>query len=86
MSANCADIINADEEVINWIFSETLQVQEPESPTVPEEEQRESVLIGLGNGESCDGKGWKLVIFGTGRKASAPPAGLQLQFQCRGIR
>lgn len=44
------------------------------------------MLIGLGHGESCDGEDWKLVTFGTRRKASAPPADLQLQFQCLGIR
>lgn len=70
----------------NWIFSKILQIQAPASPPIAKKEQGESVLIGLGHGESCDGEGWKLVTFGTKRKPFAPPADLQLQLQCLGIR
>lgn len=43
------------------------------------EEHSESVLIGLGKGDSHDGKGWKLVTSGARRKAAALPANQQLQ-------
>lgn len=59
------------------IFSKILQG--PEHPTVQMEEHSESVFIGLGKGDSRDGKGWKLVISDTRREAAAPPADQQLQ-------
>lgn len=68
-------------------FSETLQVQKPETPTVPKQEQgEESVLTGQGGGESCDGEGWKPVTFSIRRKAPAPPTALHLQVHCHGSK
>lgn len=68
-------------------ISETLQVQKPETPTVPKEEQgEESVLTGQGGGESCDVEGWKPVTVRIRRKAPAPPAALHLQVQCHGSK
>lgn len=66
-------------EKINRNFSEILQRQEPKLPTVLKEEQPESVFIRLGNEDYQDGKGWKLVVSGTGKTAPASPADLQLQ-------
>ena len=62
------------EKEIDWIFSETLQIQEPEHPAVLRERQAESVLVGLGKGDD-----WQLVTSGKRRKVPAPPVHLQLQ-------
>lgn len=43
------------------------------------EEQAESVHIRLGNGDSCDVRGWKLVASGARRKAPVPSKDLQVQ-------
>ena len=43
-------------------------IQESEPPAVLKEGQEGSVLVGLRNGDSQDGKGWKLII--SGRKFS----------------
>ena len=66
--------ITDGEKEIDWIFSETLQIQEPEPPAVLRERQAESVLVGLGKGDD-----WQLVTSGKRRKVPAPPAHLQLQ-------
>lgn len=49
----------------DWIFSETLQLQQPKPQGVPKERQAEPVLGRLGNGDFPDGEGWELVISGT---------------------
>lgn len=66
--------ITDDEKEIDWIFSETLQIEEPESTAVLRERQAESVVIGLGKEDD-----WQLVTSGKRRKVDAPPADLQLQ-------
>lgn len=43
------------------------------------EKQAESELIGLVNGDSCEGEGWKLVTSGTIKKGPALLTDLQLQ-------
>ena len=61
----------------SWMFG-TLQVPGLKPPAVLKAEWMEAVLGGLGNGDSRDGEGCRLVALGTGRKATAPPADLQL--------
>ena len=60
--------IREDEREIDRIFSETQQLEEPQTPSVL---QKQAV--------SGEGEGWKLVTSGTKRKAPVPPKGLQLQ-------
>lgn len=66
--------ITDDEKEIDWIFSETLQIEEPESTAVLRERQAEFVVIGLGKEDD-----WQLVTSGKRRKVDAPPADPQLQ-------
>lgn len=42
--------VTDDGKNIDWIFSETLQIPEPEHTAVLREIQAESVLVGLGKG------------------------------------
>lgn len=77
VSRQCS--IRDGEQEINQIFSDTWIQREPDSPAVLKEGQAKSVLIGLQNGDSNDGEGWKPGTFGNGRKASAFPEHVQLQ-------
>lgn len=70
--------IRYEEKGIEQIFSEILQTQYPEIPATLKEGQAESVFIRLGNGDSLDGKGQKLVTSGIRKVAYVPLAGLQL--------
>lgn len=63
---------------VDRIFSETLWLQEPQTPTAVET-QVESDPSRMVSANSKVGEGWRLVTSGMKRKASAPPpAGLHL--------
>lgn len=51
--------IRNDEEEIDQILLQDLQIQVSETSDVPKEGQTESMAIGLGNGDSYNGDGWK---------------------------
>lgn len=66
---------NEKEREMDRIFLETLQLQSHE-PKV--ETQTESVPSRMVSGNLEEGKGWKLVTFGTNKRALVPPQSLQL--------
>ena len=71
--------IRDGKQEIDWSFSKTLQVPEPEPLAASTEGEAECMLVALENGDCCDGEGWKLVTSGTRRMAAAPSTDLQLQ-------
>ena len=57
--------IRDNEKVVDWIFSEAMQIQESEPLVVLKEVQANSELIWLGSGDSHNDKDWKPVTSGS---------------------
>ena len=70
--------IREDEREMDRIFSETQQLEDPQTPAAVETQTAPipTIMVSATSGE---GEGWQLVPSGTKRKAPAPPKGLQLQ-------
>lgn len=54
--------IRRDEKKVDWIFSDTLQVQKP-GPC--QRRTGQPMFVELGNGDSCDDEDWKSVTCGS---------------------
>lgn len=68
----------ADEREIDTVFSETQQIEDPQSPTAMNKQAMSTPTIKV-NKTSGKGEGWKQKTSSTKRKAPAPPKNLQLQ-------
>ena len=62
-----------NEKEIDRILTEILQRQEAKPPGAQKEEQPETVLIQVANGDSCNGERWEHVTSGSKRTAPSLP-------------
>lgn len=70
--------IKKDAKQIDQIFTDNLKRQDPE-PLFATKEQTGPMISCGANGDCRDREHWKIIISGSGRKASSPPADLQWQ-------
>lgn len=68
--------IRENEREIDRVFSETQQLEEPQSPPAMEKQAVSTSTIKV---SKTSGEGWKLMTSSTKRKAPAPPKNLQVQ-------